>query len=294
VSVVVTTYDRPGLLADAIRSLELQTRRPDEVIVVDDGSPRPVTVVSDLPVRVVRQENAGLASARNRGVAESTGDVVFFLDDDDVYLPGRIERALAHHARADLVCCAQGSFEGAEPPDLVEMERRRPRADTGAPVEVPVARVVRRTTPNFGATSIHRDAFVPLDESYRASQDVDWWLRAAEAGRTVLRTVDVDLLVRRHTGARHSNGPRARFDASVRLLGEHAAFFARHPDAKAFRLSRISVMAGQLGRRSDGVRFAVLSLLTRPSRPGVWALWRAAAPARTSPGRRVPTHDPGP
>ncbi len=157
-----------------------------------------------------------------------------------------------------------------------------------------MACVVRRSTPSFGATSIHRDAFVPFDDSYRASQDVDWWLRAAAAGRRVLHIADVDLPVRRHTGARHSNGPRARLKASVRLPGEHSAFFARHADAKAFRLSRISVMAGQLGHRSDGVRFAVLSLLTQPSRPGVWALWQAAAPARMSPGRRVPTHDPGP
>lgn len=87
-TVVVPTYRRPGQVECCLEALAAQTfREPWEVVVVDDGSPEPFTGLADrfagrLDLRVVRQENAGPAAARNRGVAEARGKLIAFTDDD--------------------------------------------------------------------------------------------------------------------------------------------------------------------------------------------------------------------
>lgn len=89
VSVVIPTRGRPRQLRGCLEALAAQTLPRDdfEVIVVDDGSPEPCADPRDdfagrLNVRLVRQEHAGPAAARNRGVAQATGTLVAFTDDD--------------------------------------------------------------------------------------------------------------------------------------------------------------------------------------------------------------------
>ena len=94
VSLVINTYNRAHLVAGAITSA-LEQRTPfREVIVVDDGSTDDTpTVLKEFGDRIVavRQDNAGLCAARNRGLAEATSDWVGFLDDDDFLLPDVVE-----------------------------------------------------------------------------------------------------------------------------------------------------------------------------------------------------------
>jgi glycosyltransferase involved in cell wall biosynthesis len=88
-SVIVPVYNRPEMLARCLESLSRQSLAPNrfEVIVVDDGSTRPIGVPpalspGSIPVRLVRQANTGPAGARNTGLAEAAGDFVAFIDDD--------------------------------------------------------------------------------------------------------------------------------------------------------------------------------------------------------------------
>ncbi len=91
VSVIVPCYNQAHFLGAAIDSVHMQDPLA-EVVVVDDGSSDHTgEVAASRPgVRYVRQENRGLALARNRGLAESTGALVIFLDADDRLLPGGI------------------------------------------------------------------------------------------------------------------------------------------------------------------------------------------------------------
>lgn len=96
ISIVVPTYRRPKLLARALASLSAQTFQDWEAIVVDDepskGNSGVVDRSGDNRIRyVAHSENAGLSSARNTGIAESRGRYVCFLDDDDEFLPNKLQ-----------------------------------------------------------------------------------------------------------------------------------------------------------------------------------------------------------
>jgi glycosyltransferase involved in cell wall biosynthesis len=99
VSCIIPAWNAERYLAATLRSVLAQTRVPDEVIVVDDGSTDSTATLAagfGSPVRVVRQDNAGPAAARNRGIAESSGDLLAFVDADDLWEPVKLERQIAH------------------------------------------------------------------------------------------------------------------------------------------------------------------------------------------------------
>jgi len=91
ISVVISLYNKQPYVERAVASV-LQSGYPvHEVIVVDDGStddgPQRVSAMGDPRVRVIKQPNAGVSAARNRGISEATGDYVAFLDADDYWTP---------------------------------------------------------------------------------------------------------------------------------------------------------------------------------------------------------------
>lgn len=110
VSVIIPTFNRAGVVTRAIDSVLGQTYHPVEVVVVDDGStdetPEVLKSYGNAIVSVV-QDNAGPSAARNRGIRESKGDLIAFLDSDDLWLATKLERQvdLLQRAGADVPCC---------------------------------------------------------------------------------------------------------------------------------------------------------------------------------------------
>ena len=108
VSIVIPCYRQAHFLPQAIESALSQTHRQREVVVVDDGSPdNTAEVAARYPgVRCVRQENRGVAEARNSGFRASKGEYVLFLDADDRLTPNAVEAHLlcfAEHPEAGFV-----------------------------------------------------------------------------------------------------------------------------------------------------------------------------------------------
>ena len=107
ISAVIPAYNRGALIGRAIESVLAQSRPPEEIIVVDDGSTddtaERVRAFGDR-VRYVFQPNGGGAAARNRGVEEARGEWIAFLDSDDTWLPEHLrlmEAAIVQtHGRA--------------------------------------------------------------------------------------------------------------------------------------------------------------------------------------------------
>lgn len=175
VSAVVPAYGRPPFLREAIDSALAQTLPVREVIVVDDCSPEPLSPIVEPfgeRVRYLRQpRNQGPNAARNAGAAVARGDVLAFLDDDDVWLPHKIERQVARLADGYAAALCGWQYMGRERPQLHAID------------EVTEA-LLRRGNPYAGTTGLvmRRDVWqrLPFDEAIRQGDDWDLYVRLAQ------------------------------------------------------------------------------------------------------------------
>ncbi len=107
VSVILPTHNRPDLLRDAIESLLSQTYTDWEAMIVDDASDPAAELPVDQRFRALRhQTSMGGAAAKNAGASVSSADILAFLDDDDLYAPSYLERAVSvldKHPEVDVV-----------------------------------------------------------------------------------------------------------------------------------------------------------------------------------------------
>ena len=180
ISVVIPTYNAAATVAEAVRSVLAQTRPADEVIVVDDGSTDGTAATLAAfgpPVRVIRQANGGVSSARNRGVAAATGDVIAFLDADDFWHPRKLELQLpALLADPTLGLLGTGTFSW--PGGLPAV------AGPLAPVRrVPLAELVVRNAFTASSVVARADALREaggFDPRQQGTEDYDLWLRVAQ------------------------------------------------------------------------------------------------------------------
>lgn len=102
-SVVIPAFNAAATIAETLRSVVAQSVKPDTIIVVDDGSTDDtVAVISamNLPVRMLRQENAGPGSATTKGIASLSAPFIATLDADDLWLPTKIEEQFAQFRRS--------------------------------------------------------------------------------------------------------------------------------------------------------------------------------------------------
>lgn len=122
VSIIVPCYCQEEYLAEALDSVLVQTYHNWECVIVDDGSPDNTEKTAraycqnDSRFKYVKQENQGLAAARNTGIAASDGEYILPLDSDDKLAPSYLEKALSHfssYPQTKLVYCKAMLF-GAE------------------------------------------------------------------------------------------------------------------------------------------------------------------------------------
>ena len=134
VSVVSPCYNQAHFLRDAIESILAQTYPRIELVVVDDGSlDNTAAVVADYPrAQCLRQENRGVAEARNVGFGATNGEYVLFVDADDRLAPNAVQahlRCFAEHPKAGFVVGAiehitgDGSYRGAPRSPVLESEQ---------------------------------------------------------------------------------------------------------------------------------------------------------------------------
>ena len=99
ISVIIPTYNRKDIVLESINSVLTQKPKNYEVIVVDDGSTDETSSYLEsleLPLRVIKKENGGVASARNLGIKNAKGTYIAFLDSDDLWLPGILKEQLEY------------------------------------------------------------------------------------------------------------------------------------------------------------------------------------------------------
>ncbi len=98
ISAIITAYNSEAYLDDAIKSVLRQTLRPSEIVVIDDGSTDDSAKVAqsyaNVGLRYVGQDNQGQGAARNRGIRETDGEWIAFLDADDIWSDDKLQRQL--------------------------------------------------------------------------------------------------------------------------------------------------------------------------------------------------------
>jgi glycosyltransferase involved in cell wall biosynthesis len=180
VSVVTATYNMAHYLGQAIQSVLAQTYANVELLIVDDGSTDNTREVvdaflADSRVKYLTQENKGQAAAKNRGILESSGEYVAFLDADDMWAPEKLELQIPLFAGIEnlgvvysRVACIDknGSDLGVSNGELFR--------------GCISSRLLIYNFVGFGTAVVKRECFDRLggfDENYRMAIDYDLWLR---------------------------------------------------------------------------------------------------------------------
>jgi glycosyltransferase involved in cell wall biosynthesis len=117
VSIIIPCYQQEEYLSRALESIDRQDYQDIEVIVVDDGSAQPVQIAQEkhsFLIKLIRQPNQGLPSARNTGLVHSNGTLIKFLDADDTLLPGCITAQVANFYNKTEVISVIGFVEHDE------------------------------------------------------------------------------------------------------------------------------------------------------------------------------------
>jgi len=121
ISVLIAAYNCEGTIRDTLDSVLAQTRPPDEVLVMDDGSTDQTSAIlkSYKPrVQVLKQENQGVSAARNRLLERAQGDLLVWLDSDDVWHPRCLDvqsRSFTDHPEAGALFVGHIDFRGLGP-----------------------------------------------------------------------------------------------------------------------------------------------------------------------------------
>jgi glycosyltransferase involved in cell wall biosynthesis len=179
VSVIITCYNQGRFLEEAIGSVCSQTYDPLEIIVIDDGSTDNTAEVAAQysMIRYVNQRNLGLSAARNRGIRESKGAYLVFLDADDRLLPKAIEAGVTALARNPSCAFVFGDYRhiALDGSILWEPRREQTHADYLA--------LLARNFIGMHGTVMYRsklfDDVGPFDAGLKACEDYELYLRVS-------------------------------------------------------------------------------------------------------------------
>jgi len=242
-SIIIPTFNREKLLDETLASAIAQTYRPIEIIVVDDGSTDNTPSVvdrwgqscgghSDIAIRYFHQSNWGVGSARNRGLIESRGEFIQFLDSDDILHPRKLEihiGLLQRYPGSGYILGHMTRLEGLNgwPPISVERAKLTDAADFYcSPLVLTMVGVYRRATCHAAG---------PWSEDISLGEDEEYGLRA------LLSISKLVYLPENLCAFRDHAGPRLTDVQKVRRGLDHAVH--------AYR--RMAMVAASLGRMDD-------------------------------------------
>jgi glycosyltransferase involved in cell wall biosynthesis len=227
ISVIVPTHNRPKFLDEALQSIFAQTTGNWEVIVVDDASdpPAKLPALEGQSTRIVRHSAShGGAAAKNTGAGESRGEILAFLDDDDLYATTYISRALGvldRHPEVQVVFMgvswfgsgaswAQQAYRTSMTKTLAAAQWREIEPGVLRFNERLVSAIIERVPMAFQRPVVRRDAFTRIG-GYRERcllWDCDWAIRAAMSEPVAL--IGEGLYLQRAEGQGYSSQPDRR------------------------------------------------------------------------------------
>ena len=282
VSVVIPTAGRSTVFTAVSSALD-QTLAPLEVIVVVDCDDSPISsAVSDISdaVQVLFTGGIGANGARMRGVAEAKGEIIAFLDDDDVRAPEKLERQLdLWRTGVGGQCYALASCRIAVIDASGRVQRTLPSRLLGAQERI-AQYLFRRTSVAYGEGLLHTSTLMcdraliekePWDLSLSRHQDWDWVLRVG--GRSdVIFYMCPDVLVGVATADARSISVSSDWRASLKWVEQRADQLTAR-ERGDFVLCYTAPIAVRSGSRHGG--FIAAGWALRSGRPGftAWLVW---------------------
>ncbi len=219
VSIILSYYNEIRFIAEAVESAKSQTYKNIEVIVVDDGSTEQAHqhLLTIPGVKIIRQANGGASSARNRGLSESRGDYLVFLDHDDRLMANAVAshlEALKRKPAAGLIFAARRNIDEhgntTAPPYLCAPRRNYFHSFLEAnPIHCPASAMVSREA---------LDRVGGFDPHVEPGDDYDLYIRIAR-DFPVLRHSDLVAEYRIHTSSVSQDG-RKMYAANERVLNK--------------------------------------------------------------------------
>ncbi|KIN60372.1 Glucosyltransferase [Sulfitobacter noctilucae] len=274
VSIVVPAFNVAKTLPETLDALLAQTFTDYEIIVVDDGSTDTTAAVlekyADIPgFNVIRQRNRGLAGARNTGIAAARGLYIGFCDADDLWLPEKLERHVAHlraatnvgisYSGSALIDETGASLGMAQTPRLKNITpahifKRNPIGNGSAPV---IRKAVFAAIAHRPASEQTRDWY--FDETFRQSEDIECWLRIALTTEWTFEGIEGELTQYRVNAGGLSAATDLQLAAWERMVAKLSLiapeFFARTAKtARAYQLrylARRAISDKDTGRAVD-------------------------------------------
>lgn len=270
VSVVIPLYNQARWVASAVSSALDQTRPPVEVVVVDDGSTdggADGLEAIDGAVRVIRQTNAGVARARNAGVAATTGSLVAFLDADDTWHRQKLDLQVDALDALPASCIVHCGLEVVrDDGTLVDT-----RVDGATGLVADALFLFEASILGSSSTGlVSREAFMQVDgynPKFSCSADWDFNLRLAELGPVAFVAKPL-VKYRHHEGGMHRNVDVMGSD----MLGAVAAAVTRKPEhygpMRKRSLSKIHLMLSgsylRANRRIDALTHLMQAVALDP------------------------------
>mgnify|MGYP000225793700 CR=1 FL=1 len=281
ISIVTPTYNRSEFLAEAVNSVLGQTYSNFELLIIDDGSTDDTRELvasyqQDPRIRYFYQSNQGQSVARNRGIAESAGDFICFLDSDNAWLPKKLERSLLEFQRfpetqvvyGDSILIDENSAEIGKS----TMKRYSGRI---------TANLLKDNFVSMNTTMTRRHCFEEMggfNESDRIAEDYELWLRFST--KFEFHYIPEFLGCYRKMDNQISSDKQRRFEGNERLL---LKFLEQYPDAVTGRerrrgLSHFYIRKARYEISAKAFR-AALSDIARGTKYDPWwqGPWRALA-----------------
>jgi glycosyltransferase involved in cell wall biosynthesis len=271
VSVIVPTRDRLQQLQRALAGVAAQSFRDREVLVVDDGSTDGTRKwLSAVGYRVRLVTNAapgGAGAARNRGIEQARGELIAFLDDDDIWRPSYLEQQVGHlDANRDASLSYADHLE-------IDASGRASRPDTRALMkyDTPLVRMLAESFIHTMSVVVCRrglfEVLGPFNESLHIVQDLEWYARLLSSGERVVHLPET--LVGRAVPGGLVTKHRQWLDEERRVV--ETVFVAGEVNTRDARLIRAyrSLFFAHLGLSKGDISFGLMrladALLTSPS-----------------------------
>jgi glycosyltransferase involved in cell wall biosynthesis len=228
ISVVVPHYNRPHLIGKALESIRRQTLPPLEIIVVDDASApehRAALQQHSTGARILQLEtNVGAAQARNLGIQAASGAFIAFLDDDDEWVPEKLEiqwKAIRSDPALDAVASAM--TEHYEDGTEALLRSHSPSIMT--------LRTALEGTPALLQTLLIRTNVIRrlggLDPRFRIMEDQEFWVRFIDAGFRALYLPTPLARLNRRSMARLTRDLKKYCAAQLQVVEKHHALYER-------------------------------------------------------------------